>query len=323
MNKIIIISGPTATGKTKTSIEIAKKIQNDLGMKAAVVNFDSLVFYKEISIGTAKPTDEEIDGIEHFLVGFASINSPLNASNFIAMGEKIISKAMQEDKVIILVGGSAFYLRALLKGMYESTSTPQDIKDKVDKWYEEGGIEVINEYLKEHDPESLINYHQNDHYRLMRAVEHFEAMGTKISIQKKVFDEMNPYDFSEIVHPWDVLHIYLDVPREEHFQIIQNRTKKMFADGLLEEIDQLEKAGFTLEEKPLSSIGYKESIELRSGKGQFESTEQCIERISISTRQLAKSQRTFFNRITPKESFNPIHDQAKIMDRVETFIKAK
>ncbi|MBC7430304.1 MAG: tRNA (adenosine(37)-N6)-dimethylallyltransferase MiaA [Bacteriovorax sp.] len=323
MNKIIIVSGPTATGKTKTSIEIAKKIQNDMGMKAAVVNFDSLVFYKEISIGTAKPTAAEMDGIEHFLVGFASINSPMNASNFIAMGEKIITEAMKENKVIILVGGSAFYLRALLKGMYESTSTPQDIKDRVDKWYEEGGIEVVNDYLAKHDPESLINYHQNDHYRLMRAVEHFEAVGTKISIQKKVFDENNPYDFSEIVHPWDVLHIYLDVPRDEHFQIILNRTKKMFTDGLMEEIDQLDKDGFTLEEKPLASIGYKETIELRSGKSEFESAEQCIERISISTRQLAKSQRTFFNRITPKESFNPIHDQAKIMDRVETFIKAK
>lgn len=323
MNKIIIVSGPTATGKTKTSIEIAKKIQNDLGLKAAVVNFDSLVFYKEISIGTAKPTPAEMDGIEHFLVGFASINSPMNASNFIAMGEKIITESMKEGKVIILVGGSAFYLRALLKGMYESTSTPQDIKDRVDKWYEEGGIAVINDYLKIHDPDSLINYHENDHYRLMRAVEHFEATGTKISIQKKIFDEMNPYDFSEIVHPWDVLHIYLDVPRDEHFQIITNRTKKMFEDGLLDEIAQLEKDGFTLEEKPLASIGYKESIEFRTGKSQFESTEQCIERISISTRQLAKSQRTFFNRITPKESFNPINDQAKIMDRVATFLKVK
>lgn len=323
MNKIIIVSGPTASGKTKTSIEIAKTIQNDLQMKAAVVNFDSLVFYKEISIGTAKPTEQEMDGIEHFLVGFASINSPMNASNFIAMGEKIITEAMKDNKVIILVGGSAFYLRALLKGMYESTSTPQDIKERVDKWYDEGGIEVINEYLKKHDPDSLVNYHENDHYRLMRAVEHFEATGTKISIQKKIFDEMNPYDFSEIVHPWDVLHIYLDVPRDEHFQIITSRTKKMFEDGLLDEIAQLEKDGFTLEEKPLNSIGYKESIEFRTGKSAFESIEQCIERISISTRQLAKSQRTFFNRITPKESFNPIHDQAKIMDRVATFLKVK
>ena len=323
MNKIIIVSGPTATGKTKTSIEIAKTIINGLHMKAVVVNFDSLVFYKELSIGTAKPTVQEMDGVEHFLVGFASINSPMNASNFIAMGEEIINTAMKEKKVIILVGGSAFYLRALLKGMYESTSTPQNIKECVDNWYESGGIEVINDYLRKHDPDSIINYHENDHYRLMRAVEHFEATGTKISIQKKFFDEMNPYDFSEIIHPWEVLHIYLDIPRDEHFQIITNRTKKMFDDGLLDEIDQLEKSGFNLEEKPLASIGYKESIEFRKGISQFKNVEQCIERISISTRQLAKSQRTFFNRITPKESFNPINDQAKIMDRVAIFLKAK
>jgi tRNA dimethylallyltransferase len=322
MKKIIIISGPTATGKTKTSIDVAKKIQNELSLKAAIVNFDSLVFYKEISIGTARPTPEEMDGIEHHLVGFESIKSPMNASHFIALGEAIINRLFQENKIVILVGGSAFYLRALLKGMYDSTSTPREIKERVDSWYQKGGIAVINNYLQKYDPDSLNNYHVNDHYRLMRAVEHFEATGTKISIQKKVLDELNPYDFTSIVHPWEILHIYLDIPRDEHFKIIINRTKKMFADGLLAEIDQLEKDGFTLEEKPLASIGYKESIELRSGKGQFQTAEQCIERISISTRQLAKSQRTFFNRITPKESFNPIHDQAKIMIRVETFIKA-
>jgi tRNA dimethylallyltransferase len=291
-------------------------------LKAAIVNFDSLVFYKEISIGTARPTPEEMDGIEHHLVGFESIKSPMNASHFIALGEAIINRLFQENKIVILVGGSAFYLRALLKGMYDSTSTPREIKERVDSWYQKGGIAVINNYLQKYDPDSLNNYHVNDHYRLMRAVEHFEATGTKISIQKKVLDELNPYDFTSIVHPWEILHIYLDIPRDEHFKIIINRTKKMFADGLLAEIDQLEKDGFTLEEKPLASIGYKESIELRSGKGQFQTAEQCIERISISTRQLAKSQRTFFNRITPKESFNPIHDQAKIMIRVETFIKA-
>lgn len=321
MNRIIIISGPTATGKTKTSIDVAKKIQNDLGLKAAIVNFDSLVFYKEISIGTAKPTLEEMDGIEHFMVGIESIKSPMNASQFINIAETLVNELMEEEKIVILVGGSAFYIRALLKGMYESPTTPQDIRDRLDDLYKREGITPFIEYLKAHDPQSLINYHQNDHYRIMRAVQHFESTGTKISEQKAELDEQNPFDFSSIIHPWKILHIYLDLPKDEHFEIITKRTTKMFEDGLMEEISQLEKDGFTLEEKPLASIGYKEAIEFK--KGLFKNVEQCIERIAISTRQLAKSQRTFFNKITPKESFNPIHDQAKIMDRVTTFIKAK
>lgn len=321
MNKIIIISGPTATGKTKTSIDVAKKIQNDLGLKVAIVNFDSLVFYKEISIGTAKPTLEEMDGIEHFMVGIESIKSPMNASQFIHIAESLVNELMKEGKIVILVGGSAFYIRALLKGMYESPTTPQDIRDRLDDLYQREGINPFIEYLKEHDPKSLINYHQNDHYRIMRAVQHFESTGTKISEQKRELDEQNPFDFSSTIHLWNMLHIYLDLPKDEHFEIITKRTEKMFEDGLMEEINQLEKDGFTLEERPLASIGYKEAILFK--KGLFENAQQCIERIAISTRQLAKSQRTFFNKITPKESFNPIHDQAKIMDRVATFIEAK
>lgn len=319
MNKLIILTGPTASGKTKTSINIAKKIQDDLGLKAAIVNFDSLLFYKEISIGTAKPTLEERSGIEHHMIDIESIKSPMNAAQFIKIGEKIILDLMKENKIVILVGGSAFYLRALLKGMYESPTPSLEIKDRLESWYKNEGITPFIEHLKKNDPQSLINLHENDHYRLMRAVEHFETTGTKISDQKKELDELNPYDFSSINHPWTILHLYLDLPKDKHFEIITKRTKEMFAQGLMKEIDELEKAGFSLSEKPLASIGYKEAIEFKNGL--FENAEQCIERISISTRQLAKSQRTFFNKITPKESFNPIHDQGKIMDRVVTFIK--
>ncbi|MBY0414877.1 MAG: tRNA (adenosine(37)-N6)-dimethylallyltransferase MiaA [Bdellovibrionales bacterium] len=318
-NKLIIISGPTASGKTKTSIEIAKLIQNELGRKAAVVNFDSLLFYKEISIGTAKPTMEERNGIEHHMIDIESISSAMNAADFIKKGEALITNLLREEKIVVLVGGSAFYLRALLKGMYESPAPSLEIKSKLAKWYDEKGINPFIEYLKENDPQSLVNLHENDHYRLIRAVEHFESTGTKISDQKKELDEKNPYDFSQIVHPWDVLHIYLDLPKDEHFKIITARTAQMFKDGLLDEISHLEQLGFTLSEKPLASIGYKEAIELK--RGLFPNISECAERISISTRQLAKSQRTFFNKITPKESFNPLNDQAKIKEKVEEFIK--
>lgn len=318
-HKLIVVSGPTASGKTKTSIEIAKHIQNTLHMKAAVVNFDSLLFYKEISIGTAKPTLEERDGIEHHMIDIESINSPMNASGFIKKGEEVIHELFKQNKIVILVGGSAFYLRAILKGMYESPTAPKELKEGITEQYKKEGITPFIEFLKINDPQSLINLHENDHYRLMRAVEYFQLTGTKISDKKKEHDQLNPYDFSTISHPWDVLHFYLDLPKDEHFEIIKKRTQEMFDQGLMEEVLELEKSGFFLTEKPLASIGYKEALEFKNGL--FANIEECIERIAISTRQLAKAQRTFFNKITPKESFNPIHDQGKIKERVTSFLK--
>ncbi len=317
MNKLIVLSGPTATGKTKTSIAIAAHLRNR-GYSANIVNFDSLLFYKEISIGSAKPTLEERNGIVHHMIDIESIQSPMNAAQFIERCLKIIEKLFSEKKIVILVGGSAFYLRALLKGMFDSPTISPELKNELSDLYDQSGIDPFLAYLKTNDPESLITLHENDHYRLMRAVEHHRMTGEKISIQKKSLDQQNPYDFSSITHPWDILHIYLDLPKDQHFEIIQARAKKMFADGLMEEISELEQQGHDLSLKPLQSIGYKEAIDFK--KGLFISLDECIERISISTRQLAKSQRTFFNKITPKESFNPLLDVDRIIGRVSAFL---
>ncbi|MGZ3787609.1 MAG: tRNA (adenosine(37)-N6)-dimethylallyltransferase MiaA [Bacteriovorax sp.] len=318
MNKLIIISGPTASGKTKTSIELAHKIIHFFNIPTVIVNFDSLLFYREISIGTAKPTKEEQAGIPHYMIDIESIATPMNAADFIKQGEAIIKEQLKHGNCVILTGGSAFYLRALLKGMYESITPSAEAKLKLDTLYDRSGIEGILDYLKRNDPVSLVNLHPNDHYRLMRAALHFEMTGTKISDQKNAMDELSPYDFTEIIHPWDVLHLYLDLPKDQHFEIIKKRTEKMFKDGLLQEIEGLRKMGFSLKEKPLGSIGYKEAIDYENGL--FASLDECLERISISTRQLAKSQRTFFKKITPKLSFNPLLDQEKIFRAVELFL---
>ncbi|MBC7539110.1 MAG: tRNA (adenosine(37)-N6)-dimethylallyltransferase MiaA [Bacteriovorax sp.] len=317
-NKLIIISGPTASGKTKTSIDLAQKILLKFNLPTVIVNFDSLLFYKELSIGTAKPTMAERQGIPHFMIDIESIRSPMNAADFIKIGEIVIKEQLNLGKCVILVGGSAFYLRALLKGMYETVTPTKEIKDKIESHVQKEGIESTIAYLKLNDPESLANLHQNDHYRLMRAALHFEMTGTKFSSQKIVLDDQSPYDFSQIIHPWEILHFYLDLPKDQHFEIIKKRTENMFEDGLMSEIESLEKNGFILGEKPLNSIGYKEAIEWKNGL--FASQSKCIERIAISTRQLAKAQRTFFKKITPKLCFNPLDDQEKIFSAVEQFL---
>ena len=193
-DKVIIISGATCTGKTDASIMLAKYHPE---INFEIINFDSLLFYKDINIGTAKPTDNELKEIKHHLVNINSIDNEINASDFVELAQETMLSLLDKEITPILVGGSTFYLRALLKGMYESESTDDTIRNHFDKIYKDDGIAPIITYLKNHDKESLVQIHENDHYRLIRACEYHKQTGNKISLQKKSFDQMNPYDFSE------------------------------------------------------------------------------------------------------------------------------
>lgn len=314
-NKIIIISGPTATGKTKLALEIATKHSR----LCEIVNFDSLLFYQEISIGTAKPSKVELSSVPHHLIDIQSVLLPMNASEFILLAQEKIAEIHSRGAIAILAGGSGFYLRALIKGMYVGEGTSSDLRQEVEELYQNKGIAPIIEYLKVNDPESLSQLHHNDHYRLKRAYEHHRINGSKFSQQRTLKEEHSPYDFSHHSHAnWEILHIYLDIPREEHWKIIQNRAQKMLAEGLIAEAQGLLDLGMTGEERPLKSIGPKEAIEFIQGT--IKSREELIERISVATRQLAKSQRTFFKKITPKNSFDPLREWDSCLKKVDEFL---
>ncbi len=319
-DKIIIVSGPTACGKTKTSIDIALAIKNQLRRQAEIINFDSLLFYQELSIGTAKPTIEERQGIPHHLIDICSAKFPLNAADYLRKAEILLEQKLKEHIIPILVGGSGFYLRALIKGMYETPETPEEIKKQVRERYDQEGIAPFLELLKNHDPQSLKSLHENDHYRLLRAAEFFLTTGTPISEEKEKKALENPYDFSRNAYPHcNFLHLYLDIPKEQHWALIEKRTRKMFEDGLLDEVKVLLSSGFDGSEKPLQSIGYKETVDFLQGK--ISNYEELIERIVISTRQLAKSQRTFFAKVTPKLTHNPLNTNEELMSELFNFLK--
>ncbi|MFZ8933210.1 MAG: tRNA (adenosine(37)-N6)-dimethylallyltransferase MiaA [Bacteriovoracaceae bacterium] len=316
--KVIIFSGPTATGKTALSIKSALEIEKITSQECCIINFDSLAFYKELLIGSARVTQEQMQGVEHHLVGTESIKEPVDAHQFIKLAQEIIEN--NPHKVFIFVGGSGFYIRALIKGMYETTDIDSQLKDQLNELYQAQGISPFISFLKENDPETLQTLHANDHYRILRAVEFYKANNQKISEFKKLSDKNDPYDFTQNMHPnWDILHIYLDIPRAEHFEIIEKRTEGMIQDGLIEEVKQLLQEGFTGQERPLQSIGYKEAQDFIEGK--FKNLEELSERISISTRQLAKAQRTFFKKVKGKETFNPLSENDDVLNTVKNFIK--
>ncbi len=315
MNKspVFIISGATASGKTSLSIELALNLI-EKGIKAEIINFDSLLFYKGLNIGTAKPTESEKQNVPHHLINICSIEEEMNASKFTELATPLIEKLHRENIVPILVGGSAFYIRALVKGMYESTSISEETRNQVEKTLEEKGFSFIREKLESFDNASYNSLHENDEYRNIRAYEFYIQTGRPISQEKSKIED--PYDFEQNQHPdWDIFHIYLDLPKEEHWEIMEKRTKEMLNRGLLDEVSNILKDdSLTGEEKSLQSIGYKESVEyIRKTSPDIQTEDELCERIFISTRQLSKSQKTFFKKIKPKHTYHPLCDKNTVI----------
>jgi tRNA dimethylallyltransferase len=315
-NYLIVISGPTASGKTSLSLRVAREIQNKYKKNACIINFDSLLFYKELNIGTAKPTNVELSEIEHKLINIRSIKNPINSFEFVALASEEISKAHLLGKIPILVGGSAFYLRAMFTDMYNSKTSSPEIKKQLDELLAEEGINGLLNILKEKDPESFRTLHKNDHYRIYRAVEHFFLTNIPISEEKKKREEKNPYLLNPV--GLNFFHCYLNPPKEIHLNIIKERTEKMLKDGLIEEVKGILSQGFGGEERPLRAIGYQEVISYLNGE--IKTLEDLSEKIFISTRQLAKSQKTFFKKITPKIAYDPIRDIDKILKDLDLFL---
>ncbi|MEE3079192.1 MAG: tRNA (adenosine(37)-N6)-dimethylallyltransferase MiaA [Bdellovibrionota bacterium] len=314
--KAIIISGATCTGKTDASIMIAKELNNH---KFEIINFDSLLFYKEVNIGTAKPSSAELKAVKHHLININSIANEVNANIFIEQATEKLYEIAENEVTPILVGGSTFYLRALMKGMYESETITDEVKSFFKEIYDSKGISEIIEYLKVNDPESLKNLHKNDHYRLIRAAEHFKQTGQKISKQKEMFDAENPYDFSKHIHTnFDFLHLSMTIEKEQHWKLMEKRASKMIQSGLIEEVKTLLEQGYSGNEKPLQSIGYKETIQYLNGD--ISDEDELAEKIYINTRRLAKSQKTFLKKVTPKTEFSFLTQQDNILESVDQFL---
>ncbi len=321
MNKspLFIISGATASGKTSLSIALAQKlIANNI--PAEIINFDSLLFYKDLNIGTAKPSAQEKEGIAHHLIDICSIHEDMNASRFSVLAAKIIEQLHLKNTVPILVGGSAFYIRALIKGMYETTTISDETRSRVEDVLKMKGYHFVREELKRLDQESYTQLHENDEYRNVRAYEFHLQTGKPISEEKSKIED--PYDFSNSQYAhWDIFHIYLDIPREEHWPIMEKRTHEMLNSGLINEVKEIiNRSDVSGDEKALQSIGYKETVEYIKHSKECDE-EELIQRIYISTRQLSKSQKTFFKKIKPKHTFHPLLDKDKVLNEGLDFLR--
>ena len=262
-SKIIVIAGPTATGKTKLSVELAKDYN------AVIINADSTAIYKEPLIATAKVTEEEKEGIPHYMLDLISLNEEYTIYDFQKEGRALLDKFISENKNIIIVGGSGLYIKALLYNYNLEETTP----DKVD--YSSFSNEELKNQADSIDPNN--NIHVNNRQRLERYITYFNKTGKTISKT----DEINQKLYNFIL-------IGLDAPRDIIYERINKRVDKMFESGLLEEAKRLYKENY----KNYSNIiGYRELNEYFKNNITLE---EAKEQIKQNTRHYAKRQFTWF-----------------------------
>ncbi len=279
-NKIIVLVGPTAVGKTYVSVELAKKLNTE------ILSADSMQIYKEMNIGTAKVTEDEKQGVKHHMIDIINPDETFSVSDFKSMAENIIDNILLDNKIPIIVGGSGLYVNSLIYNLdFGKAKSDTKIRDYYTSLYNEHGEDFLYEMLKKIDPESAEKIHKNNVKRVIRALEVFEISGEK-------FSELNT-DIRKYSEKYDCILIGLNMDRKILYDRINKRVDKMVSDGLIEEVESLVNKGYNKNLVSMQGIGYKEIIDYIEGKTNLE---EAIDILKRNTRRFAKRQFTWFLR---------------------------
>jgi tRNA dimethylallyltransferase len=283
-NTLLVIAGPTAIGKTKTSIILARHFE------AEIISADSRQFYKALKIGAAAPSEDELASVKHHFVGHLSVNDYYNVSRFEEDVLTTLDQLYKTRPLVVMTGGSGLYIDAVCRGIDDLPLIEDALREKVKNWYQEHGIGFLQEKLQQLDPEYYGIVDQANPKRLMRAIEVCLATGQTFTSLRK--NETKNRDF-------DIIKIGLNRPRAELFENISLRTEKMITDGLVDEVKSLE--AFR-EFNALNTVGYKEIFDYLDSKTMLA---EAIENIKTNTRRYAKRQLTWFKRDSEMRWFMP------------------
>lgn len=272
---VVAIVGPTAVGKTRAAIEVARKLNTE------IISADSRQCYREMNIGVARPSPEELEAAPHHFIASHSIHQPLTAAAFEQEALAKAAEIFQHKKYLVLTGGTGLYIRAFLEGLDEIPVIPDNIRRSVNEQYQSQGIAWLQQQVAQKDPEYFATGENQNPHRLLRALEVKEATGNSIlSYQKK-----------EKKHrPFKTILIGLDLPRPILYERINERVLKMMHDGLEAEARSL----YSFKElPPLQTVGYTELFDYFDGK---HSLDRAVELIQQNSRNYAKRQLTWFRR---------------------------
>ncbi len=272
---LIVILGPTASGKTALALAVAKQIG------AEILSVDSMQVYRDMNIGTAKPAIEEQDGVKHHLIDLVHPNESFAVSQFVEMADAIIADAAKRNVPLIATGGTPMYYKALFEGLFEGPGADDAIRAKLN--LEE--LDVLHSRLTQIDPAAAQRIHMNDRRRLVRALEVYELTGKPIS------SFQTDWESGQLRHKaqW----FGLNWEKEELNKRINQRSKQMMQSGWLEEAKALLEKYGTLSKTAYEATGYHELFEHLQGRM---SLDDAIEQIKIATRQLARRQMKWFRR---------------------------
>lgn len=275
--KVVVIIGPTAVGKTKLSIDIAKHFNGE------IISGDSMQIYRKMDIGTAKITKKEMEGIPHHLIDIKDPTESYSVADFQANVRALISEITSRNKLPIIVGGTGLYIQSVIYDYQFSKQGSNDsIRLQLEKEVEERGIEPIYEMLRKIDSESAEKIHPNNHRRVIRALEVYLTTGQTMSQNQEEQIE------NELLY--DATLIGLTMEREKLYNRINARVDKMMRDGLVEEVETLHKQNIR-NVQSIQAIGYKEVYDYLDGKVTLE---EALELLKRNSRRYAKRQLTWF-----------------------------
>ncbi len=277
---MIILTGPTAVGKTDLSIQLAKAINGE------IISADSMQVYRHMDIGSAKVTPEEMDGVPHHLIDVLEPEEEFNVVVFQKLAKEALTGIYERGHIPIIVGGTGFYIQALL---YDIDFTENDgdtaIRRELEKLAQTQGAGCLHQMLQEIDPESAAAIHQNNVKRVIRAIEFYRQTGKKISLHnEQEREKQSPYQF---------LYYVLDTDRKTLYERIDRRVDLMMEHGLVDEVKHLADMGCTRDMVSMQGLGYKEILDYLSGEIPLEEAVYILKR---DTRHFAKRQITWFKR---------------------------
>lgn len=307
---LIILTGPTAVGKTKASIGLAKAIGGE------IISADSMQVYKGMDIGSAKIRPEEMKGIQHYLVDVLEPSCEFHVVRFQQMAKQAMAEIYAKGKIPIVVGGTGFYIQALLYDI-DFTENEEDTgyREELEALAKERGAEYLHEMLKEVDPESARQIHANNRKRVIRALEFYRLTGQKISEHNETERaKESPYEFCYFV---------LNDDRKKLYDRIEKRVDQMLKMGLLEEVTALKNKGYTKDMVSMQGLGYKEMLNYLNGEYSYEEAVSILKR---DTRHFAKRQLTWFRRERDviwieKEHYD--YDEEKILEVMLSYIRER
>lgn len=272
---VIIIAGPTASGKTALSLQLAKYFNTE------IISADSRQCFKELNIGVAKPTERELRFIKHHFVNSHSIHDNVNAQVFEQYALKAAEEIFKKNDVAIMVGGTGMYIKAFCEGLDEIPGVDISIRNSIKKNYEENGLNWLQQEVKKNDSEFWKRCEQKNPQRLMRALEVFLSTGQSIT----TFREK-----TKLTRSFHVIKFGVDLPKEQLHANIEKRADEMIEAGLVEEVKSLYPYKNI---NALQTVGYKEIFNYLDG---FYNMDEAVKKIKASTKQYAKRQLTWFKK---------------------------